>query len=193
MAGTSAGPPAPGTTDGSPGHRPEAGRGAIARAPALSVSHPSAGQVSAWTACTTRFPSDPAPASRQSAGVAVADMSLHNSPGIPTKTTGCPAARSRTGAAALTGVAPCPGPASAAVTPATPSSAPATRLPQSPTLTLALCIRQRYPPPVREVPAQDSKERTNRTPARSPDREPEHSDGGVPGTHVASRRGESNP
>src|SRR5229473_6677196 len=53
------------TTGGRLPHRPVAGLGARARAPELSVSQPSAGQVSVSTADTTRSPAEPAAASRQ--------------------------------------------------------------------------------------------------------------------------------
>src|SRR5487761_229759 len=82
-------PTGSGTTGGRLPQRPEAGRGAMARAPELSVSQPSAGQVTVSTAYTTRSPTDPAAAIRQRFGVAAAEMSLQSRPGMPTNTTGC--------------------------------------------------------------------------------------------------------
>ena len=59
-----------GVTAGSAGHCPGRGRGALALAPEFSVSQPSAGHVTDEVACTTRLPTEPAAASRHSAGVA---------------------------------------------------------------------------------------------------------------------------
>src|SRR5215469_16837658 len=86
MDATAGGVPA--VTAGSRAHLPEAALGAAARAAPLSVSQPSAGQESAATACTTRLPAEPSPASRHRAGDARQEMSVHSRPGIPTRTTG---------------------------------------------------------------------------------------------------------
>jgi hypothetical protein len=61
---------------------------AVARAPPLSVSHASAGQVRVRTADTTSDPTEPCSASRQSTGVAAGEMSLQLSPERPMITTG---------------------------------------------------------------------------------------------------------
>src|SRR5487761_1143788 len=87
-------PTGSGTTGGRLPQRPEAGRGASARAPELSVSQPSAGQGSGSTPQTTRLPTEPDSASRHRLGVAVVEMSVQSRPGMPTITTGCgPGAR----------------------------------------------------------------------------------------------------
>ena len=62
-------------------------RGAAARAPALSISQPSAGQLSGPIPVTDREPTEPCRASRQSAGVAAAETSAQRRPGTPTSTT----------------------------------------------------------------------------------------------------------
>src|ERR1019366_8244443 len=87
-------PPGPGpptcrtpVTGGSGAQAPVALRGAAARAPALSVSQPSAGQLTALTPVTEREPTEPCRASRHSAGVAVADTSVQRRPGTPISTT----------------------------------------------------------------------------------------------------------
>src|SRR5215831_14724299 len=74
-------------TAGPAGHGPVAACGTAARAAAFSVSQPSAGQVRGWIPLTTRDPTDPPPARRQSAGVAVGETSLQRSPPIPTTIT----------------------------------------------------------------------------------------------------------
>src|SRR2546430_3763695 len=74
-------------TVGATGHGPVAACGTVARAPAFSVSQPSAGQVRGWIPLTTRDPTDPSPARRQSAGVTVGETSLQRSPPIPTTIT----------------------------------------------------------------------------------------------------------
>ena len=74
-------------TAGATGHGPVAACGTAARAPAFSVSQPSAGQVPGWIPLTTRDPTDPSPARRQSAGVTVGETSLQRSPPIPTTIT----------------------------------------------------------------------------------------------------------
>ena len=70
------------------GHGPEPSCGTVARAPAFSVSQPSAGQVRDAIVCTTSEPTEPRPASRHSAGVPAGDTSVQRRPGIPTRTTG---------------------------------------------------------------------------------------------------------
>ena len=87
-------------------------RGAAARAPELSVSQPSAGQLTGWIPVTERDPTEPCRASRHSTGVAAADTSVQRRPGTPISTT-C-----RT--AAVCGAAPAPG---ALITTATASAA----------------------------------------------------------------------
>src|ERR1700734_3182498 len=80
-------PPATAATAGIGAHAPEAGRSAAARAPAFSVSQPSAGQVPVVTPLTRSEPTEPARARRHSAGVPVADTSVQRRPGIPISTT----------------------------------------------------------------------------------------------------------
>src|ERR1700728_1171638 len=89
-AGTGTGPEARRSwvTEGSAGHCPACTWCRVALVPEFSVSQPSPAQVTVEIVCTTRLPTDPAPASRHSAGVADADTSLQRSPGMPTSTTG---------------------------------------------------------------------------------------------------------
>jgi hypothetical protein len=65
----------------------------MARAPALSVSQASAGQVYVRTAETTSDPTEPCSARRHSAGVSRREMSVHRRPGMPMITTGTPPGR----------------------------------------------------------------------------------------------------
>src|SRR5579875_635474 len=82
----------PWVTAGSAGHCPGCVCAMVALVPAFSVSQPSPGQVTLEIVCTTRLPTDPAPASLHSVGVAGADTSLQRRPAMPTTTTGGSAA-----------------------------------------------------------------------------------------------------